>query len=119
MKLLLTLNFQIMLKSHYHRCCESQRHYPKSLVSPFEIIAATRQNTDGVLTRTSNVRVVDNVEDFSKMSALDFSLENLVAVGATLNPVSARMSDLEHAINADAQIERAEDFIDSETFKTV
>lgn len=107
-----------MLKSHYHRCCESQKHYPKSLVSPFEIISASRQNTDGVLTRTSNVRVVDNVEDFSKMSAIDFSLENLIAVGASLNPVSARMSDLEHAINADVQIERAETLLDSQTSKT-
>lgn len=107
-----------MNKSHFNRCSEPQKHYPKRLVSPFEIISATRQNTDGVLTRTSNVRVVDNVVDFSKMSAIDFSLENLVAVGAALNPVSARMSDLEHAINADVQIERAETLLDSQTSKT-
>lgn len=107
-----------MIKSHYRRCCESQQRYPKRLVSSFEIISGTRQNIDGVLARSSNVRVVDNVEVFSKMSALDFSLENLVAVGASLNPVTARMSDLEHAVNADSQIERAESFIDSQTSKS-
>ena len=107
-----------MFKSFNSRFSECSRHYQKTLVAPFEVISSTRQSVDGVLSRTSNIKVIDPIESFRGSNANDLSLENLVAIGADLKPTTARLDELAHVVNAERQIERAENFLDSQTSKS-
>lgn len=107
-----------MFNSFNSRFSERSRHYKKTLVASFEVISSTRQSVGGVLSRTSSVRVVDPIETFKGTNANDLSLENLVAIGADLKPTTARLDELAHAVNAERQIERAENFIASQTLKS-
>lgn len=100
-----------MFKRFNERCSEPAKSYAKSVVASYRVIDTSRQMSNGVLSKSTNVRVVDPEQLFSGASALDLSLENLIAIGADLKPQTARLSELAHAVNADRQVEKAENFM--------
>lgn len=71
-----------MLKSHAERMCEAPVVYPKNLVSDYEVRSTEDVVENGRVLKKTVYRKVHPQDNFKGMSALDFALENVIAVGA-------------------------------------
>lgn len=62
---------------------------PAPSIDPcYNALNESQKVIDGVIVKSSDVVVVDNRQSFSAMKSVDFSLQNAVASGVSLSPVS-------------------------------
>lgn len=80
-------------KTHYESCVNSREHIKKCPVAKTNDkrlhISVVKSDVTNTLVRKSEFKEIDRVKEMENYRVCDFSLENLLAIGANISTVPA------------------------------
>lgn len=90
--------------SHISRCSRSFKRGKIQFHGSYSVPSSQSSVVDGRVVQKSVSKVVNTKDDFLKLRVSDFSIENLVAVGASMPLPSLPLSPMASADNVEAAV---------------